>query len=140
VTAEPNTPIRTRFRPIDGLSVRDAERERRDGHAPLLRPRPESLCAFAPARARRAAPAHPVAVDPPGFGPSERRDDLLSPGAMGAFVARLADAIGTGVDRAPGRGPPPGQRGGSGAGARWATDGARRTGAGGGEGGEKPWL
>jgi pimeloyl-ACP methyl ester carboxylesterase len=33
------------------------------------------------------------AVDLPGFGASERRDDLLSPRAMGEFLARLvADA------------------------------------------------
>src|SRR5690349_1584104 len=30
-----------------------------------------------------------VAVDLPGFGASERRDDLMSPRAMGEFLARL---------------------------------------------------
>jgi pimeloyl-ACP methyl ester carboxylesterase len=33
--------------------------------------------------------AHLLAIDLPGFGASERRDDLLSPRAMGGFLARL---------------------------------------------------
>jgi hypothetical protein len=140
VTAELKPAIRTGFRAIDWLAIRSAESERRDEHALLLSPWPERLFAVAPTWARLAGHAHLVTVDRPGFGHSERRDDLLLPGAMGELVVRLEDAIGPGVDGAPGRGPPPGQRGGSGAGARWATDGARRTGAGGGEGGEKPWL
>jgi pimeloyl-ACP methyl ester carboxylesterase len=35
-----------------------------------------------------------IAVDPPGFGQSERRDDLMSPKAMGEFIIRLADSFG----------------------------------------------
>src|SRR5260370_7475074 len=35
-----------------------------------------------------------VVVDGAGFGHSERRDDLLSPRAMGEFVIRLVDALG----------------------------------------------
>jgi pimeloyl-ACP methyl ester carboxylesterase len=38
--------------------------------------------------------AHLVAVDLPGFGHSTRRDDLLSPRAMGQFLVRLADEFG----------------------------------------------
>jgi pimeloyl-ACP methyl ester carboxylesterase len=37
---------------------------------------------------------HLIAVDLPGFGYSERRDDLLSRRPMGEFVVRLADAFG----------------------------------------------
>jgi pimeloyl-ACP methyl ester carboxylesterase len=35
-----------------------------------------------------------VAVDLPGFGHSERRNALLSPRAMGAFIIRIADTFG----------------------------------------------
>jgi pimeloyl-ACP methyl ester carboxylesterase len=35
-----------------------------------------------------------LAIDLPGFGASERRDDLLSPRGMGGFLARLIDEVG----------------------------------------------
>jgi pimeloyl-ACP methyl ester carboxylesterase len=89
-----NTPIQMRFRTIDGLSIRFAESEDRDDHALLLSPWPESLLAFEPTWTRLAEHTHLVAVDLPGFGHSQRRDALLSPRAMGAFVIRVADAFG----------------------------------------------
>ena len=55
----------------------------------LTSPWPESLYAFAPMWATLAEHARLFAVDLPGFGASERRDDLLSPRAMGGFLARL---------------------------------------------------
>jgi pimeloyl-ACP methyl ester carboxylesterase len=85
--------IQTRFRTIDGLSIRYAESEDRDDQALLLSPWPESLFAFEPTWLRLAECAHLVAVDLPGFGHSQRRDALLSPRAMGEFVVRLADAF-----------------------------------------------
>lgn len=85
-------PIKPQFRTIDGLSIRYAESEPRDTHASLLlSPWPESLFAYAPTWARLAEHAHLVAVDLPGFGHSERRDELLSPRAMAEFIVRLAD-------------------------------------------------
>jgi pimeloyl-ACP methyl ester carboxylesterase len=89
-----NTPIETRFRSIDGLSIRFAESEDRDDHALLLSPWPESLLAFEPTWARLAEHTHLVAIDLPGFGHSQRRDALLSPRAMGAFLIRVADTFG----------------------------------------------
>jgi pimeloyl-ACP methyl ester carboxylesterase len=86
--------IQPQFRTIDGLTVRYAESEHRDDHALLLSPWPESLYAFEPTWPRLAEHAHLVAVDLPGFGHSQRSDALLSPRAMGEFVARLADAFG----------------------------------------------
>jgi pimeloyl-ACP methyl ester carboxylesterase len=86
--------IQPRFRTIDGLSVRFAESEDQDVHALLLSPWPESLFAFEPTWARLAEHAHLVAIDLPGFGHSQRRDDLLTPRAMSEFVIRLADAFG----------------------------------------------
>jgi pimeloyl-ACP methyl ester carboxylesterase len=94
MTATMNETIRPQFRTIDGLSIRFAESEDRGDDALLLSPWPESLFAFEPMWARLAEHAHLVAVDLPGFGHSERRDELLSPRAMGEFVIRLVDALG----------------------------------------------
>lgn len=94
MTRSLNTSIQTKFRTIDGLSIRFAESEERDQHALLLCPWPESIFAFEPIWERLAEHTHLVAVDWPGFGHSERRDALLSPRAMGGFVLRLADAFG----------------------------------------------
>jgi pimeloyl-ACP methyl ester carboxylesterase len=88
-----NTPIETKFRTIDGLTIRFAESEDRDDHALLLSPWPESLLAFEQMWARLAEHTHLVAIDLPGFGHSERCDALLSPRAMGEFVVRAADAF-----------------------------------------------
>jgi pimeloyl-ACP methyl ester carboxylesterase len=89
-----NTPIQMQFRVIDGLSVRFAESEKRDDHALLLSPWPESLLAFVPIWERLAEHTHLVAIDLPGFGRSQRRDELLSPRAMAEFIIRAADAFG----------------------------------------------
>jgi pimeloyl-ACP methyl ester carboxylesterase len=89
-----NGDIQTRFRTVDGLSIRFAESEDRDEHALLLCPWPESLFAFEPTWLRLAEHTHLVAIDLPGFGHSQRRDALLSPRAMGEFVIRVADAFG----------------------------------------------
>jgi pimeloyl-ACP methyl ester carboxylesterase len=88
-----NTPIRTHFRTVDGLSIRVAESDDRNDHALLLSPWPESLFAFEPIWARLAERTHLVAIDLPGFGHSQRRDALLSPRAMGQFLIRVADAF-----------------------------------------------
>jgi pimeloyl-ACP methyl ester carboxylesterase len=89
-----NGSIQPQFRTIDGLAIRYAQSEDRDTHALLLSPWPESLYAFEPTWLRLAEHAHLVAVDLPGFGRSQRSNALLSPRAMGEFVARLADAFG----------------------------------------------
>jgi len=94
MTVSLNQSIQPRFRTIDGLAIRFAESEERDDHALLLSQWPESVFAFEPLWARLAEHTHLVAVDLPGFGHSERREALLSPRAMGAFVLRLADAFG----------------------------------------------
>lgn len=87
--------INTRFRSIDGLSIRYAQSaEPRAVEALLLAPWPESLYAFDATWSRLAEHAHLTAVDLPGFGQSEMRADLLSPKAMGEFVVRIADAFG----------------------------------------------
>ena len=79
---------------IDGVSIRFAESELRDDHALLLSPWPESIYAYEPTWSRLAEHAHLVAIDLPGFGRSERRNELMSPRAMGEFLVRVADAFG----------------------------------------------
>lgn len=82
--------LETRSRPIDGVRIRYADSGGSQEPTLLLTsPWPESVYAFAPMWATLAEHARVFAVDLPGFGASERRDDLLSPRAMGAFLARL---------------------------------------------------
>jgi pimeloyl-ACP methyl ester carboxylesterase len=86
--------IRPQVRTIDGVSIRYAESEPRGDHALLLSPWPESIYCYEPIWARLSERTHLVAMDLPGFGQSERRDDLMSPRAMGEFLVRAADAFG----------------------------------------------
>lgn len=88
-----DSPIRPRTRTIDGLTVRFAESAPAAQDAILLSPWPESIFAFDQVWARLAREAHLVAVDPPGFGGSDRSEALLSPKAMGDFVLKVADAF-----------------------------------------------
>jgi pimeloyl-ACP methyl ester carboxylesterase len=63
----------------------------------LTSPWPESVYAFAGIWHRLADHARLFAIDLPGFGGSERRDDLLSPRAMGEFLARVIEDAGLGT-------------------------------------------
>jgi pimeloyl-ACP methyl ester carboxylesterase len=84
------TSIEPRFRTIDGVKIRYADSGGTHERIVLLTsPWPESLYAFAPMWTTLAEHARLFAVDLPGFGRSERRDDLLSPRAMGDFLAQL---------------------------------------------------
>jgi pimeloyl-ACP methyl ester carboxylesterase len=84
------TSIKPQFRTIDGLRIRYADSGGSQEPALLLTsPWPESVYAFAPIWATLAEHARLFAVDLPGFGASERRENLLSPRAMGAFLAQL---------------------------------------------------
>jgi pimeloyl-ACP methyl ester carboxylesterase len=69
--------IMTKTRTIDGLSIRYAESGPREVSAILLSPWPESLYTFEQMWPRLAEHAHLIAIDLPGFGHSERRDDGL---------------------------------------------------------------
>jgi pimeloyl-ACP methyl ester carboxylesterase len=92
------TDIQPRFRTIDGLSIRYAESAQtvQDNKptALLLSPWPESIYAYDATWSRLADHAHVIAVDLPGFGHSELREDLMSPSAMGEFIVAVADAFG----------------------------------------------
>ena len=96
-----NTPIQMQFRVIDGLSVRFAESEKRDDHALLLSPWPESLLAFVPTWERLAEHTHLVAIDLPGFGRSQRRDELLSRRALGVRCSWRARVVAVRSGRTP---------------------------------------
>ena len=79
-----------RFRTIDGVRIRYADSGGlHETTVVLTSPWPESVYAFAPIWASLSGHARLFAVDLPGFGASERRDDLLSPRAMGEFLAQL---------------------------------------------------
>ena len=78
------TTPQVRYRTIAGVRIRCAD----SGGSPkptvvLTSPWPESVYAFAPMWASLSEHARLFAVDLPGFGASERREDLLSPRAMG---------------------------------------------------------
>jgi len=85
------TTPQVRFRTIGGVRVRyaDSGSSSREPVVVLTSPWPESLYAFAPMWPSLSEHARLFAVDLPGFGASERRDDLLSPRAMGQFLAQL---------------------------------------------------
>ena len=89
--------LRAQFRTVDGLRIRFAD----SGGSPettvlLTSPWPESVFAFAPIWETLAEHARLFAVDLPGFGASERREDLLSPREMGGFLVRLIEEAGLG--------------------------------------------
>jgi pimeloyl-ACP methyl ester carboxylesterase len=87
--------ISPQTRQADGLQVRYAETEPVDGATVLLlNPWPESLYAWEALWPRLSERARLIAIDLPGFGKSEARDDLYSPQAMGQFLIRLVDEWG----------------------------------------------
>jgi pimeloyl-ACP methyl ester carboxylesterase len=90
MSTSPTTSLRPQFRTLDGLRIRYADSLGPHERTLLLTsPWPESLYAFAPLWDRLGGRARLFAIDLPGFGASERRDDLLSPRAMGGFLARV---------------------------------------------------
>jgi pimeloyl-ACP methyl ester carboxylesterase len=84
------TAIKPQFREVDGVRIRYASS---DGPAErtilLTSPWPESIYAFDGVWLSLAEHARLVAIDLPGFGASEGRDDLFSPRAMGEFLAKF---------------------------------------------------
>jgi pimeloyl-ACP methyl ester carboxylesterase len=89
--------IKPQFRMIDGLRIRYADTGgSQEPVIVLTSPWPASLYAFARMWNTLAERARLFAVDLPGFGASERRDDLLSPRALGEFLAQLVAEAGLG--------------------------------------------
>lgn len=79
-----------RSRTIGGLRIRYADSgASREPTLLLTSPWPESVYAFTSMWATLADHARLFAIDLPGFGASESRDDLMSPRAMGGFLAKV---------------------------------------------------
>ncbi|MGN6169706.1 MAG: alpha/beta fold hydrolase [Solirubrobacteraceae bacterium] len=84
------TAPQVQFRTVDGARIRFADSGGSlETTVVLTSPWPESVYAFAPIWATLAGHARLFAIDLPGFGASDRREDLLSPRAMGEFLAQL---------------------------------------------------
>jgi pimeloyl-ACP methyl ester carboxylesterase len=84
------TSQRLQFGTVGGVRIRYADSGGSQEPAVLLTsPWPESVYAFASIWSTLGEHARLFAVDLPGFGASERRDELLSPRAMGGFLADL---------------------------------------------------
>jgi pimeloyl-ACP methyl ester carboxylesterase len=87
-------PFDVAWRTVDGLRVRYATNGKGDEKVVLFSPWPESIFAFAPVWAGLTRQFEVLAIDLPGFGQSEARDNLFAPHAMGEFIARALDAFG----------------------------------------------
>jgi pimeloyl-ACP methyl ester carboxylesterase len=88
------TSPQAQFRTVAGVRIRYADSGGSQEPTVLLTsPWPESVYAFAPIWPSLAERARLFAVDLPGFGASERRDELLSPRAMGEFLAELVAEV-----------------------------------------------
>jgi pimeloyl-ACP methyl ester carboxylesterase len=82
------------FKKIDGLRIRFATNDTRDGDPILLlSPLPESILAFLPTWGMFSALGPVVAVDLPAFGQSESRPDVRAPESLGDFIVRILDAF-----------------------------------------------
>jgi pimeloyl-ACP methyl ester carboxylesterase len=93
--ATSDTPIKTQTRTIDGLSIRYAESGADcEVGALLVSPWPESLYCFEPMWDQLSEHARLLAVDLPGFGHSEGREDLFNSRGMASFILKLIDAFG----------------------------------------------
>jgi pimeloyl-ACP methyl ester carboxylesterase len=87
-------PFDVAWRTIDGLKIRYARSGEGLEKVVLLNPWPESIFAFAPVWRGLTKQFEVLAIDLPGFGRSEARDDLFAPGKMGEFIAKAIEAFG----------------------------------------------
>ena len=92
--AQEAQPFEVAWRTIDGLKIRYAMEGTGDETIVLLSPWPESIFAFVSIWAGLTRQFQVLAIDLPGFGRSEARDDLLAPQKMGGFIAKAIDAFG----------------------------------------------
>ena len=87
--------VAPQFKNIDGLKIRFATNDQKDGEPILLlSPLPESILAFLPTWEMFSALGPVVAVDIPAFGLSESRPDVRSPEPLGDFIVRILQAFG----------------------------------------------
>jgi pimeloyl-ACP methyl ester carboxylesterase len=86
-------PFDVAWRAIDGLKVRYSTSGRGGEKVVLFSPWPESIFAFAPVWGGLTKQFEVLALDLPGFGRSEAREDLFAPQKMGEFIAKAIDAF-----------------------------------------------
>jgi pimeloyl-ACP methyl ester carboxylesterase len=96
-----STPMRTETRITDGLEIRyaDSRAEGSQASGPVIlltSPWPESLLAFRRVWPALFATGRLIAVDLPGFGHSQGRPELFTPGAMAEFLRQLIGELGAG--------------------------------------------
>src|SRR5258707_13009081 len=87
-------PFDVAWRTIDGLKIRYATNGSGGEKVVLFSPWPESSFAFAPVWVGLTKQFEVLAIDLPGFGRSDARDDLFAPQKMGEFIAKAIDAFG----------------------------------------------
>jgi pimeloyl-ACP methyl ester carboxylesterase len=92
--AQNERPFDVAWRTIDGLKVRYAKGGKGGEKIVLFSPWPESIFAFAPVWDGLTKQFEVLAIDLPGFGRSEARDDLFAPRKMGEFIAKAIEAFG----------------------------------------------
>ena len=89
-----NPPFDLAWRSIDGLKVRYATGGTGGERIVLFSPWPESIFAFVQVWGGLTKQFEVLAIDLPGFGQSEGRDDLFAPQKMGEFIAKAIEAFG----------------------------------------------
>jgi len=87
-------PFDVTWRTIDGLNVRYATNGSGGEKVVLFSPWPESIFAFAPVWDGLTKRFEVLAMDLPGFGRSEAREDLFAPRKMGEFIVKAVEALG----------------------------------------------
>ena len=92
-TTHEKAPFDVATRTIDGLKIRYAKEGKSGEKIILFSPWPESIMAFAPVWSGLTKQFQVLAIDLPGFGRSEGRDDLFSPEKMSEFIGKAMDAF-----------------------------------------------
>jgi pimeloyl-ACP methyl ester carboxylesterase len=93
-TGQERPPFDVGWRTVDGLKVRYATGGKGGERVVLFSPWPESIFAFVPVWEGLTKRFEVLALDLPGFGRSEARDDLFAPQKMGEFIATAIEAFG----------------------------------------------
>jgi pimeloyl-ACP methyl ester carboxylesterase len=93
-TIQERPPFEVAWETIDGLKVRYATGGSGGEKIVLFSPWPESILAFAPVWDGLVRQFAVLAIDLPGFGQSEGRDDLFTPQTMGDFMVKAIEAFG----------------------------------------------